>query len=257
MKKALAGPAKRPAKKKPERRAMIAATRRRLRALPRVAGRGRRRATRTARPRRQPPHGPGLAADRAPAAAGRRDREALGALGRPPPAPGRRAPPARLLVAGTAAAAGTRPGDPGRDPGQRGAHPRTGDLRGDRRRGGLPRRLPVRRLPRGRGRAARVRGPAGAPPRRSSASKPPGAAHAYLLAPVGALAVALAAARRLRPGATGSAGSSSSSASSAWPSSSSSTGPPGSTPAPRRRASRGRRRCCRTASTPSWPRRRA
>jgi hypothetical protein len=37
MKKALAGPAKRPAKKKPERRAMIAATRRRLRALPRVA----------------------------------------------------------------------------------------------------------------------------------------------------------------------------------------------------------------------------
>jgi hypothetical protein len=37
MKKALAGPAKRPAKKKPERRAMIAATRRRLRALAQVS----------------------------------------------------------------------------------------------------------------------------------------------------------------------------------------------------------------------------
>src|SRR5262245_65495652 len=37
MKKALAGPAKRPAKKKPERRAMIAATRRRIRALPGAA----------------------------------------------------------------------------------------------------------------------------------------------------------------------------------------------------------------------------
>jgi hypothetical protein len=37
MKKALAGPAKRTAKKKPERRAMIAAARRRIRAVPRVA----------------------------------------------------------------------------------------------------------------------------------------------------------------------------------------------------------------------------
>src|SRR5262245_29398815 len=39
MKKAPSGPAKRPAKKKPERRAMIAATRRRLRALPPAAWR--------------------------------------------------------------------------------------------------------------------------------------------------------------------------------------------------------------------------
>jgi hypothetical protein len=38
MKKALAGPAKRTAKKKPERRAMIAATRRRIRTAPRRAG---------------------------------------------------------------------------------------------------------------------------------------------------------------------------------------------------------------------------
>jgi hypothetical protein len=45
MKKALAGPAKRPAKKKPERRAMIAATRRRLRALPAAVWRRARRAT--------------------------------------------------------------------------------------------------------------------------------------------------------------------------------------------------------------------
>jgi hypothetical protein len=45
MKKALAGPAKRPAKKKPERRAMIAATQRRLRALPGVASGGVKQAT--------------------------------------------------------------------------------------------------------------------------------------------------------------------------------------------------------------------
>ena len=63
-----------------------------------------------------------------------RPRSDLGALGRPPAAPGRGAPPARLLLARTAAAAGPaawRSGAATR--GQRRAHARTGDLRGDRR----------------------------------------------------------------------------------------------------------------------------
>ena len=252
MKKALAGPAKPTAKKLPERRAMIAAVRRRIVAalaypvsltgkLDRLANRGLERA--------QPP----LARW---ALRLRRLTAALGGPRRPAGAPRSGAALPRAGGRGALAAAGRAGGQPRRDPGQRRADADAGDLRGDRRRGRLPRRLPVHRLPRGRGRPARLRGPAGD---RGTAHRRGEDGRAGSLLPLGPPRPARRRASPWRRCARGGAGwpaRSSSSASSRSRSSSSSTGRTAWRSAPRPPASPAPTRCSTRASTPSWrPRR--
>ena len=178
MKKALAGPAKRTSKRLPERRAMIAAARRRIAVVLSAAGRRSLQLDRAVARRIEqlrPPLARRLTRLRAVAVGwlGRGRKvvvRVLGVIGRW----------LRPLVVLTLRAFSRLervllPAHRARhargDPGQRDRHPPARDLRRDRRLGRLPRRRPVRRIPQRRGRSGRPTPACRRPRRRPSATR--------------------------------------------------------------------------------------
>ena len=177
-KRAPAGPAKRAAKKLPERRAMIAARRRRIGPRLREAREAAGAMEPQRRPGRQPRRssGPIRRCVRGAPRRARRGAARAARLGRPAAAAGGGAllpRPRRSASAGCAGGAALAVA--GRDRGQRGAHARGGRSASSIAAAGVClRRLPVPRLPRGRDRPAGLRRPARASPgRRPSTSGPP------------------------------------------------------------------------------------